>query len=298
MLLGLAQQLLGGCAVYAGALAGSHRETVEVRPDDPQALLFCGGKPCDAARLTVTTERASLPAYLAVLAGEGACLFFSARQASRVDSSSAGTLATGCGVLLAADLVIAAFAVPLQGMFLRSSRNERFDSPVQLRFGATAIPLNPLLLRTAREGPPRVFDVAKSIAFAREAGAPLLCRALRDPRSGGTFAAQPLAYEGVTAKDAAPVVEKLRDQLAQDLAPAHPVGPGTPADLLIEGKLSAGFKLELRIFDGRSRYVVSSAAATAPTLAALTDQVPRVLNDLYGSCPNESLGPVRPNRVR
>ena len=231
-----------------------------------------------------------------MLAAEGACLYFSVRQASRVSSSEANTLVTGCGVLLASDLVIPAFAVPLQGMFWRGTRSEQFAVPVALRFGATAIPLDPLLLRP--EHAP-VFDVARTIAFAREAGAPLLCRALRDPRSGGTFAALPLGYEGVEAKAAAPVVEKLRDQLAADLAPAHPVGPGTPADLFIEGKLSAGFKLELRLFDGRSRYVLASGAAAAPTLGALAEQVPRVLNDLYGSCANENLVPARPAaRVR
>ncbi len=292
MLLGLVSLSLSqGCAVYASALAGSHSNSVELRPDDPQALLFCGGKPCEAARATVTTQRSSFPAYLAVLAAEGACLFFTARQANRVDSSSAYPLALGCGVLLATDVVIPAFAVPTQGMFLRSSLKEQFDPPVQLRFGAIAIPLDPSLLRMAHD---QVFDVAKTIAFAREAGAPLLCRALRDPHSGGTFGAHPLLYEGVPPKDAAALVEKLRDQLAQDLAPSHPVGPDKPADLFIEGKLSAGFKLTLQLFDGRSRYVLVSSSGSAATLAALTEQVPRILNDLYGSCPNEILVPDRP----
>jgi hypothetical protein len=280
-----------GCAVYASALAGSHSDAVELRPDDPQALLFCGGKPCESAHAIVTTQRANFPVWLAVTAAEGACLFLAVRQVNRVDSSDAGALATGCGALLVGDVVIAALAVPLQGMFLRSSRQERFDPPVQLRFGATSIPLQPDLLRMSHDG---VFDVAKTIAFAREAGSPVLCRALRDPQSGGTFGALPLLYDGVPPKDAAPLVEKLRDQLAQDLAPSHPVGPGTPADLFIEGKLSAGFKLDLRLFDGRSRYVLSSATGSAPTLNALTEQVPRMLNDLYGSCANELLVPARP----
>lgn len=278
-------------------MVGTSSESVSLRPDDPQALLYCGGKPCESARVTVTTRRASFPTYLAVLLGEGACFYFSARQASRVDSSEVGTLATACGVVLAADVIIPAFAVPLQGMFLRSSRSDKFDPPVQLRFGATSIPLDPLLLRTAPGG---VFDVARTIAFAREAGAPLLCRALRDPQSGGTFAALPLVYDGVAVKDAAPVLGKLRDQLEQDLAPAHPVGPGKPADLFIEGKLSAGFKLDLQLFDGRSRYVLSRGSATAPTLAALAGLVPKVLDDLYGSCANELLVPAGrpPGRVR
>ena len=272
---------------------------METRPDDPQAQLFCGGKPCDTARVTVSTQRSSFLTYLAVLAGEGACFFFSARQAGRVDSSAASALATGCGLLGAIDVVVGALGASAEGMFLKTRRSEAFELPVNLRFGATALSLDASMLRTASEGPPRVFDVAKTLAFARAAGAPLLCRAMRDPQSGGTFAARPLAYEGVVAKDATPVVEKLRDHLAQDLAPAHPVGPGKPADLFLEGKLSAGFKLELRVFDGRSRYVVSSAEGSAPTLAALADQVPRMLNDLYGSCINESLVPVRlPPRMR
>lgn len=281
--------------MYASAVFGSHSETQELRPDDPQAVLFCGGKPCETARVTVARQRSSFPAYLAVLAGEGACLFFAARQSARVDSSEAGTLTTACGVLAGADVIIAAFSVPLQGMFLRSSQTERFAQPVAVRFGATAIPLEPELLRLSRPG---VFDVAKTIAFARQAGAPLLCRALRDPQTGGTFAAQPLVFDGVDAKAAAPLIEKLRDQLAQDLAPAHPVGPGKAADLFIEGKLAAGFSLELRIFDGRSRYLLSTASAAAPALPALIEQVPRVLNDLYGSCVNESLGPLRPPPAR
>ena len=282
--------------MYASAVAGAHTETLELRPDDPQAVLFCGGRPCDAARARITRQRSSFPVYLAALAAEGTCLYLSARQASRVDSSEAGALTAACGLLVAADLLVPAFAVPLQGMFLKTSASQRFDLPVDVRFGATAVSLDPGILRLVRPG---TFDVAKTIAAGREAGEPLLCLALRDPRSGGTFAALPLAFQGVDSKGAAPVVDKLREQLAQDLAPAHPVGPGKAADLFIEGTLAAGFKLDLRLFDGRSRYVLSSATASAPTLLALAEQVPKLLNDLYGSCVNEILTPARPPaRVR